>query len=339
MQHPSYEMFAEKCGTLASEILRGSKIRAHAVTFRAKSIDSFADKLARKDYTNPKNAVHDLAGVRLIMYVDEDVARATDLLRKNFVVIESESVDKSKTLAADRVGYRSIHLVARLSDARVRLPEYAPFSEYVIEFQICTILQHTWAEIEHDRGYKTSGALPDDLRRRLSVLAGTLELLDREFDAVVREIDRRSSEQVGNQDTLNSINTKSVFLRAFPFLDDPERFVHQSTVSADDLQELSDFGVRSVGDLRALIPKDFATRALEELAAPDTNYISILRTLMIVSDAIRYFERAWEGRWHAIEPDDPALITLKRYGVDQSVVARFVGPEFEGEVIDDEELF
>ena len=122
------------------------------------------------------------------------------------------------------------------------------------------------AEIEHNRGYKNSGALPNDLRRRLSILAGTLELVDRELDAVVRAIDRRTSENSVDRDKLNSINIKNLFLTPqFQFLDEPERFVHYSTGTDDDTAELTRFSVMTVGDLRALIPPDFGRRATDEL--------------------------------------------------------------------------
>jgi hypothetical protein len=43
-------------------------------------------------------------------------------------------------------------------------------------------LQHTWAEIEH--AYYKGTTLPRDIRRRVSILAGLLELADNEFVAV-----------------------------------------------------------------------------------------------------------------------------------------------------------
>jgi hypothetical protein len=52
--------------------------------------------------------------------------------------------------------------------------------------QIRTILQHAWAEFEHDVRYK--GTIPEehvpDLDRRFTLAAGLLELADREFSAI-----------------------------------------------------------------------------------------------------------------------------------------------------------
>ena len=47
-----------------------------------------------------------------------------------------------------------------------------------------TILQHAWAEIEHDIQYKSSHAIPTEIRRRFMALAGMFEIADREFQAI-----------------------------------------------------------------------------------------------------------------------------------------------------------
>jgi hypothetical protein len=54
------------------------------------------------------------------------------------------------------------------------------------QVQVRTILQHAWAEFEHDIRYK--GTVPEehgaDLDRRFSLAAGLLELADGEFSAI-----------------------------------------------------------------------------------------------------------------------------------------------------------
>lgn len=53
-----------------------------------------------------------------------------------------------------------------------------------MEIQVRTILQHAWAEIEHDIQYKSTDVIPREIRRRFKALAGVLELADREFQAI-----------------------------------------------------------------------------------------------------------------------------------------------------------
>jgi len=87
----------------------------------------------------------------------------------------------------ERFGYQSVHYLVRLSNARAALPEYQRFAGAITEVQVRTILQHAWAEIEHDIQYKSSAAIPRDIRRRFMALAGMLELADREFQAIQDE--------------------------------------------------------------------------------------------------------------------------------------------------------
>jgi len=49
-------------------------------------------------------------------------------------------------------------------------------------------LQHAWAEIEHDLGYKVGATIPVPVRRRFSRLAGLLEIADREFKEIRDEL-------------------------------------------------------------------------------------------------------------------------------------------------------
>src|SRR4051812_13488869 len=71
-----------------------------------------------------------------------------------------------------RFGYASRHLQLEV-DGRV------------VQVQLRTVLQHAWAEFEHDIRYK--GTVPtehaSEFDRRFTLAAGLLELADQEFSA------------------------------------------------------------------------------------------------------------------------------------------------------------
>lgn len=69
----------------------------------------------------------------------------------NFNVIKRE--DKSLDRGVDEIGYNAIHLDAMLKEDRANLPEHQRYKHLKFEIQITTILQHTYAEIEHDLLY------------------------------------------------------------------------------------------------------------------------------------------------------------------------------------------
>jgi ppGpp synthetase/RelA/SpoT-type nucleotidyltranferase len=105
-----------------------------------------------------------LLGLRIICYIYSDIKKISDLIRDNFIIHEAE--DKSEKLGIDKFGYQSVHFIVSLSKHRTNLPEYSRFKGIEFEIQVRTILQHTWAQIEHDRNYKFRGKLPESLQKR-----------------------------------------------------------------------------------------------------------------------------------------------------------------------------
>ncbi|HJV73878.1 MAG TPA: hypothetical protein VJ654_06640 [Noviherbaspirillum sp.] len=187
-----YQDLAATVASLLGQILNG--IQLHSVNYRCKSPDSLSGKLARaeKDYAQLSD-VTDLAAVRVTTYFAEDVDRVAAIVEREFLIDHVNSVDKRKLLDADRFGYQSLHYIASVAQQRSNLVEYARFKEMRFEIQVRSILQHAWAEIEHDLGYKSSAGIPKDVRRRFSRLAGLLELADDEFSAIRRALDTYAS--------------------------------------------------------------------------------------------------------------------------------------------------
>ncbi|MCQ5042062.1 hypothetical protein NE654_13385, partial [Akkermansia muciniphila] len=70
-----------------------------------------------------------------------------------FIIDRDISIDKRKSLDPKRFGYRSLHYVVHIDPKYVKAQEYHKYHNLKLEIQISSILQYTWAEIEHDLGY------------------------------------------------------------------------------------------------------------------------------------------------------------------------------------------
>jgi ppGpp synthetase/RelA/SpoT-type nucleotidyltranferase len=57
------------------------------------------------------------------------------------------------------------------------------------EIQVTTMLQHTYAEIEHDLIYKTGNVLPEKIQRQINRTSTELVGLDDEFEQIMNDID------------------------------------------------------------------------------------------------------------------------------------------------------
>jgi ppGpp synthetase/RelA/SpoT-type nucleotidyltranferase len=187
-QH-SLQDLADTLRVLICMILNDGGFVVHSVTSRCKTIESLSDKLSRPDKSYRCLAdVTDLTGLRITTYFADDVDRIASLLADEFKIDAENSIDKRQALDPDRFGYQSLHYVAELSGKRCKLAEYRKFSGLKFEIQVRSILQHAWAEIEHDIGYKSGAGVPREIRRRFSRVAGLLELADAEFLSIRNEL-------------------------------------------------------------------------------------------------------------------------------------------------------
>jgi GTP pyrophosphokinase len=181
--------FGFALGRLMENLLSAGGVQFHRVDFRVKSKESAARKIAVGGGLRTLQSLTDLLGIRIVTYFRSEVDKVADLVKEEFAIDDKNSVDKSAVLDPDRFGYLSMHFIARLADGRLALTEYQRFRGIPFEIQIRSILQHAWAEIEHDLGYKAEAAIPRNLRRRFSRLAGVLELADDEFVEIRQQID------------------------------------------------------------------------------------------------------------------------------------------------------
>ncbi|MFL6023494.1 MAG: GTP pyrophosphokinase family protein [Marmoricola sp.] len=164
-----------------TRLLDDAGINYLSVTGRTKSVPSFAAKANRSlpgtpAHDDPMAGITDQCGVRVITYVLSDVAAVAELLADQLHVLDDRDMAQ-ETADKGSFGYASRHVL--VEDSKNPLPRPA-------SVQIRTVLQHAWAEFEHDIRYK--GTVPEehvpDLDRRFTLAAGLLELADREFSEI-----------------------------------------------------------------------------------------------------------------------------------------------------------
>ena len=196
-----YETLSRKISALLEGLIRDEGLYVHSIHHRVKERDSLSRKLNKPDTSFKElGDLTDIVGVRVITYYNSDVDRVADIIRKGFTVDTEHSIDKRALLDPDRFGYLSLHYVVNLSKSYAKLKEYRRLVRLKAEIQIRSILQHAWAEIEHDLGYKSKYAIPIQMRRRFSRLSGLLELADYEFDGLRKNLRDYSEEVAAAQD-------------------------------------------------------------------------------------------------------------------------------------------
>lgn len=301
---------------LLENILSRNAIEYLSIAGRTKDLLSAEEKIRRKKYTQPKNQLTDLSGIRVITFLETQVNAISDLIRGTFDVDEKNTLDRASNLGEDRIGYRSTHFVCTLGKGREGLPEYEALSDLKFEIQIRTVLQHAWAELAHDRSFKLGTGLPTKIQRKLNLYSGMLEIVDGAFDEIAREVDEYK-DAIANKTTIQLLDTELNSLSLHRYL---EEVINQYgleiefvEIPDDILTEFRSYGLQTIRDL-TLIADDKTLRKIKQyFDENDTeeNAIGFVRTLMMYHDIDRYFA-VWR-RWTGL--DDPtARLLNEKYG-------------------------
>ena len=276
---PTLEAMQKEVLSMLREALERTGLLVTAIESRIKTPESMAGKLALKGakYTTLSD-ITDVLGARIITYYTDDVDRIAAMAEQLFEIDWTNSVDKRLLHQLDSFGYNSLHYICRL-------PNYP----YRFELQLRTTLQHAWAAINHDTGYKSGVEIPREYLRRMNRLAGLLEMADDEFSRIRTEITdyrRRVQQLVQNgklDDVLLDGDTFRSYLQIKP-LDALNRriaAINQAEIMDAPLirylRVLKELGCATLGDVSRLIKQyeDDAYRlARHQLGNTDLDIIS-----------------------------------------------------------------
>ena len=199
--HQRYQEFCTRYPNAAADflgaiedVLSDAGLTYDHVTARVKEWRSLRSKSRKRRpdgtlmYPHPWQDIHDLIGVRVTTYHSTEIPRIIEALTEMFEV--RRSVDKTaQTRVSGSFGYGSHHLILRVPPARVA-PVLQAYAGREFEVQIRTVLQHAWAEFEHDIRYKrrgNTGKLAPEVDRAFTLAAGLIELADQQFDLIAAQ--------------------------------------------------------------------------------------------------------------------------------------------------------
>ena len=304
----SYEDCLNYVENTVKNIIKSQSINVHEIVGRVKTIESLEGKVKRKNYSNLAE-ITDLCGIRIITYFSDDVDKIAELISQEFEVDLENTIDKRKSEDPTKFGYVSLHYVVGLREENTSPTLYGRFKNIKLEIQIRTVMQHAWAEIEHDLGYKSKEDIPDQYRRQFSRLAGLIELADDNFlqlknninnyEQEIREklptskkelpIDSSTlmtyvTEDQNYIELLNTIKTSDVDID----------FNINSSFLSTVVQRVKRFGLKTIGDIDELLDryKDIFLRVTEiEFDIVHYTRISVLTPLLHITSVLESVNR------------------------------------------------
>ncbi|MDC0660855.1 hypothetical protein N6L27_22850 [Leisingera sp. SS27] len=177
-----------------------------------------------------------------------------------------------------------------------------------------SLLEQAWAEIEHKQKYKSKVALPPDLQRRLNILSGNLELIDRELSRIAVAADEYKKKLFSGD-----VSLATDFLSTSSFRVVCEKFSTENNIPIRDpfddsswekrcevvIEELKNFGISTVSELQGLLEKLPIEKFLQY--EDDHTLIGLTRDAMIIQDHNKFFNESYNDSY------DFSFIDIEKY--------------------------
>ena len=340
-----YEKIEQIASSKLKTMIKEKNLFVMDVGSRVKEESSLKGKLSRKKGKyKSRFDITDLIGVRIICYFSDTVDKIASFIPELFDIDESNSIDKREIYADNQFGYLSVHYICSLKKS----PEYdEELTKVRFEIQIRTVLQHAWAEIEHDLGYKSRFGVPRPIRREFSRIAGLLEIADEEFvnlrvqtKEYVSDTRRKIAEDKADSLSLDEI-TLQEFIQSNVVLqkvieDNCAKLKCDYVSSRTErfLPELDWLGVKTIGDFRTFLKNNekimFAMlkKQVEEMELDMVTSSMFLRNVCRAEllrnnysreQVIRYMALSYDDEENAVSHADE-LLDEKKYLEGEGVI-------------------
>lgn len=196
--------YQELATSLEGVLRRAAKpVCASAIVLaRAKDLDSFTEKCARKAQLYEGGVfanMTDLSAARVVLQTMSQVTRFCRFIEDAFEIDWANSEDAGLRLGTTEFGYQSHHYVVSLKPGVTSILGVPVDAERLqgikAEIQVRTLAQHAVADTLHDRMYKSSVKPLPRHEREQARIASILENSDRILDAFVAEYDEFALQQ------------------------------------------------------------------------------------------------------------------------------------------------
>lgn len=271
-----------------------------AIEHRVKAEKSLAGKLELKgDKYSSLADITDILGCRIICFFNDDIDEIAKSIEQIFDVDWENSIDKRAAIGAETFGYLSLHYICSLPFGK-GYPDNICGKKF--EIQIRTTLQHAWAVIDHDLGYKSEFGIPRAVKRGFSQVAGLLEVADEKFvnlrkDIVAYGDDVREkiTNNTADELAIDGVSINEYMKRNKPmreFLEELAAMFENCEIQEIDaniyIEQLRFLGIRTLGDLAKMLDSN------KELARMLADQMFSKTDLDIISSnvALRFLCRA-----------------------------------------------
>ena len=261
---PLFEEMVKKVQDQLRQVFDEAGLIVASIEGRVKTEKSLAGKLELKGAKyNTLADITDIIGVRVITFYSDDVDKVASAVDRMYKVDWENSVDKRKAHQIDSFGYMSLHYICSLEDC-----------PYRFEIQMRTVLQHAWANMNHDTGYKSGVEVPWEYLRNLNRLAGLLELADEQFSIIRNDLTdyRRRVQALVASGNLDEVPLDGDTFRSYLQLEPFGKLNHRiASVNQAEIQDVNlmpylavfkQLECRTVGDIARLI-KEYSDGAYQ----------------------------------------------------------------------------
>lgn len=267
-----------------------NKIFIAGIEARVKTRESLEGKLNLKGYKYKSiKDITDLVGARIITFYSDQVDFIASLIEKSFIIDYDNSIDKRKLYEVDRFGYMSLHYICQLPKELFYDVRHEEINSIRFEIQMRTSLQHVWATIFHDTGYKSDVEVPKEYIRRLARLEGLLEIADDEFLVIRNEIDeyRKKIRSLVSKGEFKDISLNIDSYKDYLSLDPYRSLINKiASITGADVENVSYLrfyeiflylGLKNLSEIeqmRILYSEDAYKLSLTQLGGTDIDIIS-----------------------------------------------------------------